>query len=83
MCNNRPIKSIQAGENEMASEFKNTKDFSADQINILRDNVYQVADAYQALKSLQADVTNPDLDRLINDLRDVADGSVGHFTKTL
>ena len=67
----------------MASGFKNIKDFDRNQLSALRDNVYQISDAYYALKDLQDEVTNPDLARLMADLRDLIDGPVGHFTKTL
>lgn len=67
----------------MTNSFKNLKDFDRNQYNALRDNVFQISDAYYALKDLQDEVTNPDLARMMADLRDLMDGSVSYFTKTL
>ena len=67
----------------MTNNFKNLKDFDRNQYNALRDNVFQISDAYYALKDLQDEVTNPDLARMMADLRDLMDGSVSYFTKTL
>lgn len=54
------------------------------QYDELRQSVYKIADAYQALMQLQKDgVDMPDLDRLVSNLRDIDDGALGYFTQNL
>jgi hypothetical protein len=69
-------------QKQEGSRMKHT-DFDNDQITTLRDNVYQLADSYQGLKELQATVKSPDLARLVNDLREIYDGSLSHYLEAL
>jgi hypothetical protein len=49
----------------------------------LRQTVYQIADGYQALKSLKTKTSNPDIQRLFSDMNDVYNGPLEYFLKVL
>ena len=67
------------GENKM----KNLTNY---ELNKIRNAVYQISDAFYALKEIKNNnkTHNGDLAKLVHDLKKlVDDGSVGYFTKIL
>ena len=62
-----------------------TLNFSIEELDEIKQAVYQVSDAYYALKRIKDSGCNdPDLAKLVFDLKELTqDGSVGHFTEKL
>ena len=57
-----------------------------DELNKIKNAVYQISDAFYALKEIKNnnETNNGDLTKLMHDLKElVDDGSVGYFTKIL
>ena len=63
----------------------NTENFTIEELDEIKQAVYQVSDAYYALKRIkESGCKDPDLAKMVFDLKEITqNGSVSYFTSVL